>query len=67
VQWDKQFFKEKDIILAETGTSAFGILNVPFPSTARCLGEWRPRLRVIIMAITFLLCFLFTVQTLWGV
>jgi hypothetical protein len=34
-----QFFKERDIILAETGTSAFGIINVPFPSTASCLGE----------------------------
>lgn len=26
-----------DLILAETGTSAFGIVNVPFPSTATCV------------------------------
>ncbi|KAJ9100375.1 hypothetical protein QFC20_005441 [Naganishia adeliensis] len=32
-----KFFKEHDLILAETGTSAFGIVNVPFPSTATCV------------------------------
>jgi len=26
-----QFFKPKDVIVAETGTSSFGILDVPFP------------------------------------
>ncbi|GHJ87044.1 hypothetical protein NliqN6_3446 [Naganishia liquefaciens] len=32
-----KFFKEHDLILAETGTSAFGIVNVPFPSNASCV------------------------------
>jgi len=34
-----KFFKERDIIVAETGTSAFGIINVPFPSKASCLAQ----------------------------
>lgn len=29
-----QFFREKDIIVAETGTSSFGILDVPLPKSA---------------------------------
>ncbi|PCH40281.1 pyruvate decarboxylase [Wolfiporia cocos MD-104 SS10] len=29
-----QFFRPKDIIVAETGTSSFGVLEVPFPSGA---------------------------------
>ncbi|KAL0563434.1 hypothetical protein V5O48_018634, partial [Marasmius crinis-equi] len=29
-----QFFKEKDVIVAETGTSSFGILDVPLPRDA---------------------------------
>jgi len=29
-----QFFKPKDIIIAETGTSGFGILDIPFPEGA---------------------------------
>ena len=29
-----QFFKSKDIIVAETGTSSFGVLDVPLPSGA---------------------------------
>lgn len=36
-----------DLILAETGTSAFGIVNVPFPSTANCVVQtlWGKQLR----------------------
>ena len=26
-----QFFREKDVIVAETGTSSFGVLDVPLP------------------------------------
>lgn len=29
-----QFFRPKDIIVAETGTSSFGVLEVPFPRGA---------------------------------
>ncbi|KAI0755076.1 pyruvate decarboxylase [Daedaleopsis nitida] len=29
-----QFFKSKDIIVAETGTSSFGVLDIPLPSGA---------------------------------
>ena len=29
-----QFFKQKDIIIAETGTSSFGIIDVPLPKDA---------------------------------
>jgi len=29
-----QFFKPKDIIIAETGTSSFGIIDVPLPKEA---------------------------------
>ena len=29
-----QFFRSKDIIVAETGTSSFGVLDVPLPSGA---------------------------------
>lgn len=29
-----QFFKPKDIIIAETGTSSFGIIDVPLPKDA---------------------------------
>ena len=29
-----QFFRPKDIIVAETGTSSFGVLEVPFPTGA---------------------------------
>lgn len=28
------FFREKDIIIAETGTSAFGVLDIPLPKGA---------------------------------
>ncbi|KAA1469815.1 pyruvate decarboxylase [Dentipellis sp. KUC8613] len=29
-----QFFREKDVVLAETGTSSFGVLDVPLPKDA---------------------------------
>lgn len=29
-----QFFRPKDIVVAETGTSSFGLLEVPFPTGA---------------------------------
>jgi pyruvate decarboxylase len=29
-----QFFRKKDVIIAETGTSSFGVLDVPFPEGA---------------------------------
>jgi pyruvate decarboxylase len=29
-----QFFRKKDVIIAETGTSSFGILDVPLPEGA---------------------------------
>lgn len=32
-----KFFKAHDLIIAETGTTSFGIVNVPFPSTATCI------------------------------
>ncbi|KAI6041421.1 thiamine diphosphate-binding protein [Pisolithus marmoratus] len=34
-----QFFKEKDIIVAETGTSSFGILDIPLPDKAIFLSQ----------------------------
>ncbi|KAH9947619.1 pyruvate decarboxylase [Amylocystis lapponica] len=34
-----QFFRPKDIIVAETGTSSFGILDVPFPAEAIFLSQ----------------------------
>jgi pyruvate decarboxylase len=34
-----KFFKEYDVILAETGTSAFGILDIPFPKNAISLAQ----------------------------
>lgn len=33
------FLREKDIVVAETGTSAFGILDVPLPKGAMFLGQ----------------------------
>ncbi|KAL7409361.1 thiamine diphosphate-binding protein [Mrakia frigida] len=35
----QHFFKEWDVILADTGTSAFGILDIPFPKTAIALSQ----------------------------
>ena len=34
-----QFFKPKDIILAETGTSGFGIIDVPLPKDATLITQ----------------------------
>ena len=34
-----QFFQSKDVIVAETGTSSFGVLDVPFPSGAVFLAQ----------------------------
>ncbi|KAF7299075.1 Pyruvate decarboxylase [Mycena indigotica] len=34
-----QFFKPKDVILAETGTSSFGILDVPLPENSVFLAQ----------------------------
>jgi hypothetical protein len=33
------FFKEKDVVVAETGTSSFGILDVPLPEGARFVSQ----------------------------
>lgn len=33
------FFREWDVIVAETGTSAFGILDIPYPKTAMSLAQ----------------------------
>lgn len=40
-----------DLILAETGTSAFGIVNVPFPSNASCVVQtlWGESLRLVLV------------------
>ncbi|KIO02700.1 hypothetical protein M404DRAFT_147308 [Pisolithus tinctorius Marx 270] len=34
-----QFFKEKDIIIAETGTSSFGLFDIPLPDNAIFLSQ----------------------------
>ena len=34
-----QFFRDGDIIIAETGTSSFGIINIPFPSRATLISQ----------------------------
>ena len=34
-----QFFKENDVVVAETGTSSFGILDVPLPKGATFLAQ----------------------------
>ncbi|KAL4070052.1 thiamine diphosphate-binding protein [Scleroderma yunnanense] len=34
-----QFFREKDVIVAETGTSSFGLLDVPLPDKAVFLSQ----------------------------
>ena len=34
-----QFFKEKDVIVAETGTSSFGVLDVPLPKDSVFLAQ----------------------------
>ena len=34
-----QFFKPKDVILAETGTSGFGIIDVPLPKEATLITQ----------------------------
>ncbi|CCM04944.1 uncharacterized protein FIBRA_07141 [Fibroporia radiculosa] len=34
-----QFFRQKDIIVAETGTSSFGVLEVPFPTGAMFVSQ----------------------------
>ena len=34
-----QFFKENDVVVAETGTSSFGILDVPLPKGAIFLSQ----------------------------
>jgi pyruvate decarboxylase len=34
-----KFFRQKDVIVAETGTSAFGVLNVPFPRDSIFLAQ----------------------------
>ncbi|KAL0960713.1 hypothetical protein HGRIS_005739 [Hohenbuehelia grisea] len=34
-----QFFKEKDVIVAETGTSSFGILDVPLPDKSTFVSQ----------------------------
>ena len=38
-----QFFRSKDIVVAETGTSSFGVLEVPFPTGAVFVSQilWR--------------------------
>ncbi|KAL7408983.1 pyruvate decarboxylase [Mrakia frigida] len=35
----QHFFQEWDVILAETGTAAFGILDIPYPKTAISLAQ----------------------------
>lgn len=34
-----QFFRENDVVVAETGTSSFGILDVPLPKGATFLAQ----------------------------
>lgn len=40
--WE-QFLKSGDVVLAETGTSSFGILDVKFPSKSDLVSQVRSR------------------------
>jgi TPP-dependent 2-oxoacid decarboxylase len=33
------YFQKKDIVIGETGTSSFGLVNVPFPKNGSCLTQ----------------------------
>lgn len=37
--WGEKFFQENDIIVAETGTSSFGMIDVPLPRGATFVSQ----------------------------